>query len=90
MFTYYFASQITLFRLNNLNFQIPQYDFFYLISLFVHFIVSLTHLGWVMNTYASVNQAVIGSEKNKLPVWGQAIIWTKADIIKWTMKNKLQ
>ena len=31
--------------------------------------------------YASVNQAIIGSDKGFLPARGQAIIWTNDDLL---------
>ena len=36
--------------------------------------------GWVM-IYASINQAIIGSDNGISPVKYQAIVWTNADIL---------
>ena len=36
--------------------------------------------------YASVNQAIIGSNKSLSPVWCQAITWLNADVVNWTWR----
>ena len=40
--------------------------------------------------YASVNYAIICSDNGLSPVWRQAIIWTNADMVNGTQRNKIQ